>query len=48
LSQVAASLLVLVDGQSTLRDIRALAPQLSDIEFGILIRDAHRRGVLTF
>ena len=48
ISHVATSVLVLADGDTTLQILKNLSPQLSQIEFGIIIRDAVRRGLLTF
>ena len=43
----AVSLLVMVDGTTTLRGLRTLVPQLDDTQFLSIIRDAVKQGVLS-
>lgn|GEM_PF-5755027 len=46
LTQEAISVLVMVNGNTTLRGLRTLVPQLDDAAFLGIIRDAVKRGVL--
>ncbi len=46
LSQDATMLLVMVDGNTTLANLRTLAPHLDQERFVAIIRDAMRRGLL--
>ena len=43
----AISLLVMIDGTTTLRGLRTLVPQLDDTQFLSIIRDAVKQGVLS-
>jgi hypothetical protein len=48
LSSSASSVLVLIDGASTLKGLRTLAPDVSDDEFTAIIEDGVGRGIVVF
>jgi len=48
LSASASAVLVLIDGASTLKGLRTLAPDVSDEEFTAIIEDGVGRGIVVF